>query len=179
MLNKILLGLAVIIVGLVVVIAMQPAEFLVTRKATISAPPQALFARVNDLHQWKTWSPWGKLDPTMKETFEGAPAGAGAIYTWSGNKEVGAGRMTITESTPSELIRLKLEFLKPSEATCTSEFTFKPEGNQTTATWSMSGKNNFLSKAFSLFVSCDKMIGGDFERGLAQMKTAVETASNK
>jgi uncharacterized protein YndB with AHSA1/START domain len=149
------------------------------RAATISAPPPAVFAQVNDLHNWEAWSPWGKLDPTMKRTFEGSPAGAGAIYTWAGNSKVGEGRMTITDSSPSDLIRLKLEFLKPFAATCTSEFSFKPEGDQTAVTWSMAGRNNFIAKAIGLFVNCDTMVGGDFERGLAQMKSLLETASKK
>ncbi len=179
MLKKILIALAVIVVGFLVVVAMQPSEFHVTRTATISAPPAAVFAQVNDLHRWEAWSPWGKLDPAMKETFAGAPAGTGASYTWSGNNEVGEGRMTITESRPSELIQLQLEFVRPFASTCTVEFTFKPEGDQTAVAWSMAGKNNFIAKAVGLFMNCDKMVGGQFEQGLAQMKSVVETTSKK
>jgi uncharacterized protein YndB with AHSA1/START domain len=179
MLKKILIGLAVIIVGLLVVVAVQPSQFQVTRTATISAPPPAVFEQVNDLHHWQAWSPWGKIDPTMKETFAGAPAGVGAIYTWSGNSQVGEGRMTITESRPSDLIRLKLEFIRPFAGLCAVEFTFKPEGDHTAVAWSMDGKNNFIAKAVGLFVNCDKMIGGQFEQGLAQMKTVAETANKK
>ena len=115
----------------VVIVALQPSEFRVARSTTISAPPPAVFAQVNDFHKWEAWNPWGKIDPAMKQTYEGAPAGTGAIYTWAGNNEVGEGRMTITESRPSDLIRVKLEFFKPFAATNTAEFTFKPEGNQT------------------------------------------------
>jgi hypothetical protein len=179
MFKKILIALALIVVAFLVVVAMQPAEFRVMRAATISAPPPAVFAQVNDLHNWEAWSPWGKLDPAMKQSYEGTPAGAGAICTWAGNSKVGEGRMTITESSPSDLVRLKLEFLKPFAATCTSEFTFKPEGDQTAVTWSMAGKNNFIAKAFGLFMNSDKMVGGDFERGLAQMKSVVEAVSKK
>jgi hypothetical protein len=118
------------------------------------------------------------MDPVCKNTFEGAAAGTGAIFIWAGNKKVGEGRMTITESRPSELIRIKLEFLKPFKATNTAEFTFKSQGNQTLVTWSMSGKNNFMGKAFGLFVNCDKMVGGDFEKGLAAMKSVAETAQS-
>ena len=177
--KKVLLALAVIVVVFLAIVALQPAEFRVVRTATISAPPPAVFTQVNDLHNWEAWSPWGKLDPAMKQTYAGAPAGAGAIYTWAGNSQVGEGRMTITESNPSDLIRLKLEFLKPFTATCTSEFTFKPEGDRTAVSWSMAGRNNFMAKAFGLFMNSDKMVGGDFERGLAQMKSLVETASKK
>jgi len=179
MLIKILIALAVIVVVFVVIVAMQPSEFGVVRSATISAPAPALFAQVNDFHKWEAWNPWGKLDPTMKQAYEGAPAGTGAIYTWSGNNEVGEGRMTITESRPSDLIRIKLEFFKPFAATNTAEFTFKPEGNQTAVTWSMTGNNNFLAKAVHLFMNMDKMVGGQFEKGLAQMGSVVEAAANR
>ena len=179
MLKKVLIILAVIVVGFLAVVALRPAEFRVIRTATISAPPPAVFAQVNDLHNWEAWSPWGKLDPGMKQTYAGTPAGTGAIYTWAGNSQVGEGRMTITESNPSDLIRLKLEFLKPFAATCTSEFTFRPAGDQTAVSWSMAGKNKFIAKAFSLFMNTEKMVGGDFERGLAQLRSVAETATNK
>jgi hypothetical protein len=170
----ILLVLAVIVVVFVAVVAMRPAEFRIWRSATIAAPAPDLFAQVNDFHNWEAWSPWAKLDPTMKQTYEGAPAGSGAIYSWAGNGKVGEGRMTVTLSHPSDLIRINLEFLKPFKATNIAEFTFKPEGNQTVVTWSMSGRNNFMLKAFGLFMNMDKMVGGDFEKGLANMKSVVE-----
>ena len=176
MLTKILIALAVIVVVFAAIVAMQPSEFRVTRTAAISAPPAAVFAQVNDLHKWEAWSPWVKLDPAMKKTYEGAPAGTGAIHAWAGNNQVGEGRMTITESRPNELIRFKLEFLKPFAVTNTAEFSFKPEGNQTVVTWSMAGENNFIAKALHLFMNMDKMVGGPFEKGLAQMKSVVEAA---
>jgi len=176
MLTKILIALAVIVVGFIVFVAMRPSEYRVARTTTISAPAPAVFAQVNDFHRWEAWSPWAKLDPAMKHAYEGAPAGVGAIYTWVGNNEVGEGRMTVTESRPSELIRIDLEFLKPFQATSTAEFTFKPEGGQTVVTWSMAGKVNFIAKAVHLFVDMDKMIGGNFDKGLAQMKSVVEAA---
>jgi carbon monoxide dehydrogenase subunit G len=176
MLKKILIALAVIVIVFVVVVALQPSEFRVARTATISAPPPAVFAQVNDFHKWEAWSPWAKLDPAMKQTYAGAPAGTGAIYTWAGNDQVGEGRMTLTESRPSDLIRIKLEFLKPFASTAATEFTFKPEGNQTMVTWSMAGKNNFMAKAFGLFMNMDKTVGGDFEKGLANLKSVSEAA---
>jgi uncharacterized protein YndB with AHSA1/START domain len=179
MLKKILIALAVILVVFVVVVAIQPSESLVTRTATISAPAPAIFAQVNDLHKWEEWSPWRKLDPTSKKTYEGPSAGTGAIYRWAGNKEVGEGSLTITESRPSDLIRMKLEFLKPFRATNTVEFTFKPQGDQTLVTWTMTGKNNFIAKAVHLFIDMDKMVGGQFEEGLRQMKSLVEAAPNQ
>ncbi len=174
MVKTILIVLAAVALVVVVVVAMQPSEFRVTRSTTVAAPPAAVFAQVNDFHRWEAWNPWGKIDPAMKQTYQGAPAGTGAIYTWTGNKEVGEGRMTLTESRPNDLIRIKLEFFKPFAATNTAEFTFMPEGNQTLVTWSMRGDNNFMAKAIHLFINMDKMIGGQFEEGLESMKSVVE-----
>jgi uncharacterized protein YndB with AHSA1/START domain len=174
MLNLILIALAVIVVVLVVVIAMQPAEFRVVRGTTISGPAPAVFAQVNDFHKWEAWNPWGKIDPVMKHTYEGAPVGTGAVYSWIGNREVGEGSMRIMESRPNDLIRINLEFFKPFAGNSIAEFTFKPEGNQTAVTWSMTGTNNFTAKAIHLFINMDKMIGGQFEKGLAAMKSIVE-----
>ena len=179
MIKKILIALAVIVVVFLVVVAMQPAEYRVARSVTVSAPPPAVFAQVNDFHKWEAWNPWGKIDPAMKQSYESAPAGTGAIYTWIGNQEVGEGRMTITESRPSDLIRIKLEFMKPFQATNTAEFTFKPEGDLTAVMWSMSGELNFMAKALHLFMNMDKTLGGEFEKGLAQMKTVAEAAASR
>jgi uncharacterized protein YndB with AHSA1/START domain len=176
MIINILLALAVILVLLAIVVALRPAAFRVVRSATISAPPAVVFAHVNDLHKWQTWSPWAKQDPAAKTIFEGPRAGTGAAMAWAGDK-VGEGRMTITESRASELVRFKLDFLKPFKATNTAEFTFTPEADQTVVTWSMSGKNNFMSKAVSLFMNCDKMIGGDFEKGLTDLKLMSESGA--
>ena len=174
MLKKILIALAAIVVVVVVVVALQPSEFRVTRTAVISAPAPAVFAQVNDFHKWEAWSPWARLDPAMKQTYEGAREGTGAIYRWAGNREVGEGSMTITESRPSDLVRIRLEFLKPFAGTSTAEFTFKPEGNHTAITWSMTGDNNFMAKAVHLFMNMGTMVGGNFEKGLAHMKSGVE-----
>ena len=177
MIKKILIALALIVIVFLIVVALQPADFRITRTATVAAPPAAVFAQVNDFHKWEAWSPWAKLDPSMNTTYDGPAEGTGAIYTWAGDGKVGEGRMTLTESHPSDLIRIKLEFLKPMAATNTTEFTFKPEGNQTAVTWSMTGTNNFIGKAFALVMNMDKMVGGDFEKGLAQLKSVLETAS--
>ncbi len=179
MFKLILLALAVLVVGFVIVVALQPTDFRITRSATIPAPPAVVFAQVNDLHKFQEWSPWAKIDPAAKMNFEGPPAGTGAAYTWAGNKEVGEGRMTVTDSRPSDSILFKLEFFKPFTATNTAEFTFKPEGDQTAVTWSMTGRNNFMFKAVGLFINCDKMVGGQFEQGLAGLKTVSETAAKK
>jgi hypothetical protein len=180
MLKKILLAagaiVAVAVIGFVILVAMQPAEFRVVRTGKVSAPPAAVFAQVNDFHNWQAWSPWARLDPAAENSFEGPSAGTGAIFRWAGNDDVGKGSMTITESRPSDLIRIKLEFLEPFEDTCTAEFTFRPEGDETVVTWSMYGENDFVAKAICLFVDMDEMVGGQFEQGLANMKSVVEGA---
>jgi len=174
-LKKILLVLAILIAGFFVAAAMQPNEYTVTRSTTIAAPPADVFALVNDFHKWDTWSPWAKLDPAMKTSFEGAPAGPGSIYKWVGNSDVGEGRMTILDNKPGEMIRIKLEFIKPFESNSTTEFQFKPEGSGTNVNWTMTGENNLISKAFGLVMGgMDKMVGPDFEKGLVQMKAAAE-----
>lgn len=173
MLKKILLILAAIVALILVVAAFQPDEFRVTRSAIIAAPPAAVFAQVNDFHRWQAWSPWEKLDPAMKRTFEGPVAGIGAIYGWEGNNEVGAGRMTLTDSRPGGFIRVKLQFLKPMEAESTAEFTFRPEGNGTAVTWTMFGKNHYLAKVMCLFMNMDKMLGAQFEQGFANLSATA------
>lgn len=180
MLIKILLILAAIIAVVLILAAFQPAQFQIVRSITVAAPQAPLFAEVNDLHRWPAWSPYEKLDPAMQRTFEGAPAGVGAVYAWTGNREVGAGRMTIVESRPAELIRLRLEFFRPMAGICEAEFSFRPEaGGRTTVTWSMTGTNNYLAKIFCLFMNMDKMVGGQFAQGLASLKALTETAGRK
>ncbi len=174
MLKKILIGIVVIIVAFLVVVALQPSSFRVARSATIAALPDAVFPQVNELKKWAAWNPWEKLDPNMKLTYTGPESGTGASYSWIGNKDVGEGRMTITESKPNDSVKFKLEFFKPMAGTSDAEFTFKPQGNQTEVTWAMTGKNNFMAKAFCLFMDMDKMIGGQFEKGLADLKTIAE-----
>ena len=177
MFKKILIVIAVLILAFVIVVATRPSQFRVTRSTTINAPAAAVFPHVNELKKWEAWNPWGKIDPVMKLTYDGPASGVGANYAWVGNKEVGEGRATITESRPNELVRLKLEFFKPMAGVSTAEFTFKPKGNQTEVLWDMTGKNNFIAKAFCMFMNMDKMIGGQFEEGLADMKAAVEVVA--
>lgn len=176
MLKKILIGLGALLALLLLAIALQPATFHVERSTIIAAPPEVVFAQVNDFRAWGAWSPWEKLDPAMKRTHEGAPAGAGAKYAWVGNQDVGEGRMTIEKSVPGSQIVIKLEFLKPFEATNTATFTFQKTADGTKTTWAMDGNNNFVSKAMCLVMDMDKMIGPDFQRGLAALKTVAENA---
>jgi hypothetical protein len=178
MLKWILLGLGGVIVVFLVIVALQPADFKIERTATMRAPAPAAFAQVNDFQNWQAWSPWEKVDPALKRSYDGPKAGNGAIYAWQGNKDVGEGRMTITESRPGERVRIKLEFFKPFAAVNDTVFTFKPSAGGasegTAVTWTMSGRNTFVSKAMCLFIDMDRMVGGMFEQGLAQMKTVVE-----
>lgn len=175
MISYLLIGLAVALILLMGVIATRPATFRVTRGVSIAAPAAAPFAQVNVLRNWDAWSPWAKRDPNMKMTYAGPAEGEGASYAWEGNNQVGSGRMTISESRPGEMIRIRLEFLKPFKATNTAEFIFKEENGATLITWSMDGNNSFIGKLMSLIMNMDKMIGGDFETGLAGIKAIVES----
>jgi hypothetical protein len=177
MFKKIAIVLAVVLVALAVFVATRPADFRIVRSRTVAAPPDVVHAYVNDFHKWSEWSPWEKLDPAMKREYSGAPAGTGAAYHWSGNSDVGEGHMTITDSRPAQSVTIRLEFLKPFAATNTTQFDFAPSGSGTNVTWAMNGHNNFLSKAFSAFMDMDKMIGADFEKGLAGLDAA--TAARK
>jgi hypothetical protein len=171
----VVLGLvATVVIVLSIIIALQPAEFRVVRSLSIEAPPAVPFAWVNDLHRWQEISPWAQLDPAAKIVFDGPSAGPGAIFTWSGNQKIGEGRMAIVESRPNDFIGLKLDFVRPFASHAKVEFTFQPDGRQTTATWRMISPRNFLSKAFGLFMNMDKMVGGDFEKGLAKLKSLSE-----
>lgn len=168
-----------IILGLLalflIFVATRPAAFTITRSALIEATPETLFPYANDLRKFQEWSPWARLDPNSTVTFDGPATGVGSSLAWNGNNKVGQGSMTITESRPSSLVRMKLEFLRPMKATNVTTFSFQPEGAGTQVVWSMSGNNNFMRKLFSLLVNCDKMVGGQFAQGLDNMKALIET----
>lgn len=151
-----------------------PDQFVVQRVQTIKAPSETIFPHINDLHQWEAWSPYLKKDPGMKGEYSGAASGKGAVYAFEGNKEVGKGRVTITESMPSSRIAMRLDMIEPFSATNDVEFTLKPDGDSTQVSWSMSGKNNPLSKIMSVFFDMDRMIGKDFDAGLANLKSILE-----
>jgi hypothetical protein len=178
MLIKILIALAVIVAVFLIVVAMQPNTFRIARSTAIAAPPSAIFAEVNDYRRWLAWSPFEKSDPAMQRVYKGAPAGDGAIYEWSGNSQAGEGRATITESRPAELIRIKLEFMRPFAGTNDVEFSFHPEQGQTVVTWRMTGRYNFMSKAFGLIINCEKMVSSQFDKGLAALKSIAEGPVN-
>ena len=159
----------------VVIVASQPSHFRVARSTTILAPSEAAYEQVIDFQKWAAWSPWDKVDPSMKRTYGGAATGVGATYAWVGNSDIGEGKMTIVEARPGQLVRIKLEFYKPMEGVSEATFAFKPDGDRTAVTWSMEGENNFIAKAFCLFMNMDRMIGGEFEKGLKDLKALAES----
>jgi carbon monoxide dehydrogenase subunit G len=170
----VVLILAVIIAAFVIVVAMRPGNFKIARSITIKAQPSDAFALVNDFHKMDAWSPFMKMDPNVKKEYTGAPSGVGAGYAWMGSGKTGQGKMMIVDSRPNELVEMNLEMVRPMKAVNSVEFTFKPEGDQTKVTWVMSGRNSFVSKAFSLFFNMDKMVGAEFEKGLLDMKVMAE-----
>lgn len=177
---KIILALLVVAVAsFLFKVALQKPEMTVTRSETINAPPAVVFEHVNDLHKWNAWSPFVKYDPNAKHTFEGADSGVGAAMHWSGNDDIGEGRMTITNSVPAERIVFKLEFLKPFQATNPAEFTFRPEGDKTIVSWSMTSRNDYGGRIFCSLLNMEKKLGDDFSSGLASMKSIVEGAKEK
>jgi hypothetical protein len=152
----------------------QPDTFRIQRTAAIQAAPDKIFAYLNDFHTWTAWSPWEKVDPGMKRVYSGTPSGLGTVYEWEGNKKIGQGRMEIIESAKPSRIKLKLDFLKPFEAHNTTLFALEPKNGATEVTWAMEGPSNLMMKVLHLFMNMDKMIGGDFERGLANLKALAE-----
>jgi len=177
--------IAIIVVVLAVAIAVvlilamtKPDTFSVRRAATINAPPEKIFSLINDFHRWGTWSPWENKDPGMQRSYSGAASGRGAVYAWEGNKNVGTGRMEIIDASQPSKIVIKLDFFKPFEAHNTAEFTMLPQGDATNAatnvTWLMHGPAPFMSKVMQVFMNIDRMVGKDFETGLANLKKATE-----
>lgn len=174
-----LLAVACLIALFLLLVALKSGDFRIARSATIAAPPSVVFPHVVDFRKWRAWSPWEDLDPNLERTYDGAQGGVGGVYSWTGNNQVGAGRMEIVESRPGELIRIKLEFLKPFKAVNATEFAFTPQGEGTRVEWSNSGTNNFICKLFSTLMNMDKIVGGQFEKGLAQLKTLVESTTRE
>ena len=165
---------AILVAAILVYAATRPDSFRIERSATIKAAPEKVFPLINDFHQWEAWSPWEKIDPGLKRTYEGAASGKGAVYSWNGNKDVGAGRMEIVESTPASKIVLKLDFTAPFAANNAVEFILERQGETTRITQAMYGPSPFISKLLGLFVSIDKMVGDKYEQGLASLKAIVE-----
>jgi uncharacterized protein YndB with AHSA1/START domain len=173
------LAFVAIVAVLSAMVAAQPSEFEVRRSLVMPAPPAAVFQQVEDFRLWSRWSPWEKLDPAMKKHYSGPPAGVGTSYHWVGNDQVGEGRMTIVGAAAPSRIEIKLEFMEPWAATNPTVFSFEPEGSGTRTTWSMTGKNDFIGKAFSLAMDMDALVGADFDKGLAALAQAAAASSAK
>jgi len=173
MIATILIVIAVAVAAVLAYAATKPDTFMVRRSASIAAPPEKIFPMIDDLRAQSTWSPFEK-DPNMKRTHSGAPRGKGAVYAWDGNRQVGAGRIAITESVPTSKVVLLLDMIRPFKAHNTVEFTLDRIGAGTNVTWAMQGRQPYMAKVMGLFVDCDKMCGGMFEEGLAKLKALAE-----
>ena len=174
MLKTIAIAVVVVIAGILAFATTRPDSFSVQRTTTVRAPADKVFALITDFHRWSEWSPWEKLDPELKRTFSGPAAGPGAVYEWSGNSKVGAGRMEVLKAVPASRVDIKLDFIKPFEGHNMAEFTLTPKGENTQVDWVMHGPAPYISKLMGVFVSMDSMIGKDFEAGLANMKAVAE-----
>lgn len=174
MIKIIAIVIALLITGVLIFAATKPDVFRVQRSVGIKAPPEKVYALINDFRQWGAWSPWEKKDPGMKRTFSAITAGKGATYAWDGNKDVGKGSMEITEALPSSLIRLRLDFETPFEAHNTVNFTLEPRDGGTQITWLMEGPVPYFAKIIHVFINMDRMVGADFEAGLANLKALAE-----
>lgn len=174
MFKTIAIVVVVLIAGLLGYATTRPDSFRVERSVVIKAAPEKIFPYFDDFKRWAAWSPWEKLDPSMKRSFSGAPSGRGAVYGWEGNGKVGAGRMEILESSAPNKLLIKLDFIKPFEGHNTAEYTLVPSGDATQVTWAMYGPSTYVTKLMGVFVSMDRMIGKDFEAGLANLKAAAE-----
>jgi uncharacterized protein YndB with AHSA1/START domain len=157
-----------------VLAATKADTFTVRRAAIVKAGPEKIFPLINDFHQWRSWSPYENKDPAMQRSFSGETSGKGAVYAWNGNKNVGSGRMEILEAAPSSKIVIKLDFFAPFEGHNTAEFTMLPQGDATSLTWLMHGPAPLMSRIMQIFINLDKMIGKDFEVGLANLKRLTE-----
>ena len=165
----------IVLVALVLIYGVsQPAGFSVVREADFNATPKMVFSQINDFHNWSAWSPWEKMDPDMKREFSGSASGVGAKYAWVGNKKVGQGNMEITNSVPSKNMQLDLNFIKPFQASNVTEFTLTPNGKGTHLKWEMRGRAPFVFRVMGMFFSMDKIVGTDFERGLANLRGIVD-----
>ena len=174
MLKKIVIVVAVLVLAVLGLAITKPDTFNVQRTTSIKAPPGEIFPLINDFHSWNSWSPWEKIDPNMKRMYSGSPSGQGAVYEWDGTSKVGTGRMEITDASPSSKVTIKLDYLKPIEGHNIAEFTLEPQAGSTNVTWAMHGPAPFMSKVMQVFISMDRLIGKDFETGLANIKRIAE-----
>jgi hypothetical protein len=177
MIKSILIGVVIVLVvgvgGVLAYAVAKPDTFRVQRTASIKAPPEKIYPLINEFDRWGEWSPYERRDPQMKRTRSGPKSGKGAVYEWDGDKNVGKGRMEILETSPSKVV-IKLDFMRPFEANNIAEFALEPRGEFTNVTWAMHGPNLFAGKLMSVFIDVDRMVGKDFEAGLASMKAVAE-----
>ena len=174
MIKTIAIVLALLIAALLIFAATKPDSFRIERSVNVKAPPEKIFALINDFHQWEAWSPWEKIDPALKRTYSGAASGIGAVYEWSGNKDIGQGHMEIVESVASTKVTLNLDFITPFEAHNKVDFTLVGQGDTTTVTQAMYGPSPYVSKLMTIFFSMEKMVGEKYEEGLANLKSISE-----
>ena len=174
MIKKIAIVIVILVAVILVYAATRPDTFSVQRTTSIKAPAEKIFPLINDFHKWGDWSPWEKMDPVMKRTHSGPDRGKGSTYAWEGNNKVGKGRMEITETAPPSRVTIKLDFERPMEGHNVTDFTLEGKGEYTIVTWDMHGPNPYPAKVMSIFFSMDKMIGKDFEAGLANLKAMAE-----
>lgn len=174
MLSGIVIAVVVVIAAVLIVAAIRPGAFEVKRSIAINASPERVFPLIDDFNDWRTWSPYETKDPDMQRAFSGSPSGKGAVYAWDGNNQVGKGSIEIVESVPPSRITIKLDMLKPIEGHNIVNFTLQPQGSGTQVTWAMRGSYPLISRLIGLFVNMDRMIGGDFETGLASLKAVAE-----
>lgn len=177
MLRIVKIATACIAVAIALVVgfaSLQPEDFSIARQTTINAPPEKIYALISSFHQWNRWSPWEKLDPALQRSFSGTDEGLGARYAWVGNDTVGTGNMEIREAVPWTRISIRLIFEKPMVADNTVVFMLSPRDGVTDIEWAMTGKQPLIGKVFGLFVDIDRMVGSDFEKGLAALKAEAE-----
>lgn len=179
MLKKILIGLGAIIGIFVIVVVVQPANYVVERSIDIKAPAEVVYTEVSDFKRWDAWSPWAKLDPNIKKTFAGEAGAIDSSYSWEGNSEVGKGKMTVIKAEAPTSISQRLEFIEPMKSMATTTHTIKPAAEGVTVTWSMEGDNGFMAKMFGLFMDIETMIGADYEKGLASLKLVAENKAKE
>lgn len=169
----VLVAIAVLIALLLAYAASRPDAFRIERRTRVNVPPERIMPLVNNFTSWREWSPWEGRDPNLRRTMSGAPSGVGAVYNWEGNNQVGQGRMEIVESTLQRIL-IKLDFIKPFAASNMAEFTFTPAGGATDVNWAMTGTRPFMMKVMGVFMDMDKIVGKDFEAGLASLKAQAE-----
>ena len=168
------IALLIAVAAFLIYAAAKPDAFRIERTRSINAPPQTLFVLVNDLHRFNGWNPFAQQDPSLKIAYSGPGSGVGAAYTWNGSGKSGAGRMEITASSPPSRVAMRLDFSKPFEAHNKVEFSITPDGPASKVTWTMTGRNGYMHKVMGTLFNMDKMVGGEFDKGLGNLQSVAE-----